>query len=157
MTDTSTLVAGNGTDPAIKDFSTGKKPKQFRIDDDVFTCAAAIPVGLVRKFIKLRATPVDGDDPGQVEDQLQKVMEILDDIMFEDSIKRFAERMDSKTEPIDMATLTGVMNWLMEEYGERPTVPSSSSSPPQEPTTPISMDGAPREESIPTPSISVAI
>lgn len=141
----------------IKDFTEDKEPKRFRIDDDVFESAASLPVGVVRKFLKLRRTPVDGDDAEQVEDQMLDVTRILDAVLFPASAERFAARLDSVTEPISTKQLKNVMEWLMEEYGERPTPPSSTSSGQPPPTNNISMDGVPHEVSIPETSISAAI
>lgn len=141
----------------MKDFTKARELKQFRIDDDVFTCAGALPVGQVREFMAMQRK-VDPNDPGSADDYLGLVSRILDGVLVPDSAARFAERMVSPAEPIDVNQLVGVLTWLMEEYGERPTRPVSNSSESLTGANGVtSTDGVLPVTSIPIDSISVAI
>jgi hypothetical protein len=140
----------------VKDFTRSSEPKRFRIDDDVFECAARLPVGMVQRFIRM-TKPVNTDDEDAVAARLDAMMEILDSIMFDASAERFAHRMRSKEEPIDTQQMADVMGWLMQEYGERPTVPAPSSSNEPHPNGPTSTDGVQDGESISTDSISAVV
>jgi len=119
----------------IKDFTRPHlEPRQFRIDDDVFDCVAEMPAGVVKIFSKMFAsTPID---------QYDQLGQMLDLFLLPTSAERFAERMMSQTEPITMAHINMIVEWLMEEFSGRPTRPAKRSSPSARSTGTNSMDGA---------------
>lgn len=162
MTDTSLDATLSHDANGIVDFTTPRDIRRFRIDADVFECAPAVPVNLARKLSKMRAKFVgridpahpDDVDPALAEEMLDVVIEILDQIMLPASATRFAERMDSITEPIDSAQLVLVTHWLMEDLAERPTSqgPDSSVSSIPTPISSTSTAGVPLEVSTPLSS-----
>jgi hypothetical protein len=161
MTDTAPALHHDAA--GVVDFTKPRDLRRFRIDNDVFECAAAIPVNLARKLAKTRASVAGAEglteenaasNPELIDRMMDVVIEILESIMLPDSAKRFAERMGSITEPIDLGQLVAVSNWLMEDLGERPTSPgfASSDSSSMTATTATSTAGVPLEVSTPIAS-----
>lgn len=128
----------------IKDLTVIREPKQFRLGDHVYTAAPAMPAGLLRKFTQAAKE--------SEEVQLDRFMEILDAVMLPESAERFAARMNDPADPITIDDLRNVLEWLMEEYTGRPTVPPSTSASPQSESGTTSTDGLPPPASIPTGS-----
>lgn len=129
--------------PEIRDFTdkAHSTPRQFKIDNDIFQCARVIPASVGRVLATLiDASPID---------QFDGLGTVLDMIMLPDSAKRFAERMQSPTEPISLDQLNDVMAWLLEEYGGRPTTPAGNSSALPASSGQSSMDG-------PVPEVSTS-
>lgn len=138
----------------MKDFTKSRstKPIEFKIDGDVFqavptlnaeqqfeavslmnTMGAAELEGMgIREIDPVNATTNDVNravtTATAASNAVVKIMQMLDELLLPDSAVRFAERMKSKTEPIDLEQVMGVFQWLISEYGERPTSPLSSSS-----------------------------
>lgn len=125
----------------IKDFSFSLEPKRFKINDDVFEAAPALPLGLASQLSKFKDIAAEGAS--------DKLLEFFDEILFDQSAERFRERANSKTEPLPMTLLMPIINWLLEEYGLRPTQPSeiSSSTSESEDGSTTSTDGASAEAS----------
>jgi hypothetical protein len=109
----------------VKDFSRKREPIRFRIDDDMFEAAPALPAGTLAEF----AARFSGlrDSPGSAD--VAPLYEALSMVLLPESYERFAARMKDLAAPIDVNQLNDVIVWLMEHYGKRPTVPSSISSP----------------------------
>lgn len=110
----------------IKDFTRRRTSPQFKIDDDVFTAVAAIPAEEMIVF----AEQITSADPSQMSprEQVGILRKTLENMLEPESLLRFQERMKDRRNPIDMAQLNDVVEWLFEEYGLRPTAESSSSS-----------------------------
>lgn len=110
-------------DDGVMDFSdpNARKLRTFRIDDDIFSCARAIPASTGRLLASLVDKP-----PMEQFDGLGKV---LDMIMLPESAQVFAHRMQDPTNPISLNQLNRVIEWLLSEYGGRPTSPAASSQP----------------------------
>lgn len=109
----------------IKDFSKARKIIQFRVDDDVFRAASAIPAEVMLQFTEAIASA----DPTKMspKDQVAVLRNVLEMVLAPDSLVRFKERMSDITNPIEMDQLNDIVTWLFEEYGMRPTVESVSS------------------------------
>ncbi len=118
MTDTITTPV----DEDIKDFTVARKPIRFRIDDDFFTAAPALPADRLLQFAKL----ADAIDPKNLE--MQPFHDLFSMVLRSESAEVFIDRLSNPDNPIDFEQLNGVMVWLMEQYGLRPTEPSSDSS-----------------------------
>jgi len=106
----------------IRDFSMSIEPKKFRVNDDIFEAAPQLPLsllGMVPKFKSIAAEPEKSRDT---------LLEFFDEILLDGSAAKFRERVLSKTAPIGMPQMMNVITWLLEEYGLRPTEPSSDSS-----------------------------
>lgn len=121
----------------IKDFTEDRsslKPKQFRIDDDLFECAPLLPAGATTYL----ASMMKADD-------VQRVVmlgELLDMIVLPESAQRFAARLKDPLNPISNNQLGAIVKWMLEEYGLFPTQQSSNSAPGPTPTGMNSMAGA---------------
>lgn len=111
------------TDRGIKDF-TEHVDVRFTIDDDVFIGVPNVPALDLLKF----ASAFDGLTEQDMLERPEAYEAMLELVLETASAMRFYARMSDKTKPISMAQLMNVMSWLMEEYGMRPTLPSSDSS-----------------------------
>lgn len=108
----------------IRDFTRKRKRLQFRIDDDVFEAAPALPgktlAAFATRFADIEKTPVA--------QQLDVFADALSLVLLPESNARFQKRLDDLTSPIELEQASDVIAWLMGEYGHRPTEPSSDSS-----------------------------
>lgn len=111
-------------DPEIKDFSTPTREVKFKIDEDIFNAVPDIAGGLLIDFAVHAASLSEAE----LESQPQIFTAMFDLVLFDDSAKLFTERMRDKNRPITISQAMDVVNWLMEQYGMRPTQPSESSS-----------------------------
>lgn len=110
----------------IKDFTKKRKQIQFRVDDDVFEAAAAVPAEVMISFAEgFSSMNPDNMNPGEIVGALRKVIEV---VLAPSSLARFQERMRDTANPIDMEQLDEIVQWLFEEYGLRPTIEPSGSS-----------------------------
>lgn len=110
----------------MRDFTKERKKLEFKIDDDVFVAASAIPAEVLLSFAREFA----GMDPETttVDQQLRAFEGVLDIVLTDESLVRFKERMNDKLLPIDMEQIEQIVTWLFEEYGLRPTEAASTSS-----------------------------
>jgi hypothetical protein len=125
---TLTPVGENG----VRDFTLRREPYRFRIDDDVFVAPPIMSPRNLTKLANLHSQIGDTTDINSAEGfgrVLGLVADMFRALLPGPSGERFVERLESDTEPID---LTGqalpIVFWLLEQYGLRPTVPSSVSS-----------------------------
>jgi hypothetical protein len=72
-------------------------------------------------------------------------MAFLDQVLLPESAQRFADRLRSVTEPIDLYQVQDVLRFLIGRYSGRPTEPSLSSQNGHDGTTTSSTAGAPAE------------
>lgn len=113
------------TSTRFKDFSKKREPVEFQIDDDIFTAPSILPVPSMQELAEVaNAIKIETDNAKL----FQRITEVFDAVLTEASAKRFRQRVTSKEEPIDVEQLVDIMLWLLEEYGLRPTQPSSDSS-----------------------------
>lgn len=121
----------------IRDFSKPRKTLQFRIDDDVFQAAPAIPAEVLIQFAEQFSTA----DPTKmaIAEQVRIFRDMLDIVLLPESMAIMRKRMSDAQNPVDIEQLNDVVTWLFEEYGMRPTTESVSSSigdsPPEPGTT----------------------
>lgn len=110
----------------IKDFTKQRKKLVFRIDDDEFEAAAAIPAEVMIQFAE-RFTSVD---PTKMtpKDQVGLFRDMLEIVLLPESMSTMRKRMADPRQPVDIEQLDSIITWLFEEYGMRPTQASSSSS-----------------------------
>lgn len=109
----------------VKDFEFDPTPKRFRLykgDDFIFEAMPALPLGLASSATKLGETLKNGD--------LTQLLKFFDEILLEESAQKMREYADSKTKPLGANQIMPIIMWLLEEYGLRPTQPSSPSSTP---------------------------
>jgi hypothetical protein len=113
--------------PEIRDFSKKRKQLVFRVDEDVFEAAAAIPAEVMIQFAERITTA----DPSKMtpKEQVAIFRDMLEMVLLPESMATMRKRMADARNPVDMQQLDEIIQWLFEEYGMRPTSdPSSSSS-----------------------------
>jgi serine protease inhibitor len=109
----------------MKDFTKPRPELDFRIDDDVFFPYPALPARVLVEF----AMTFDGIDKDTSADkQMEAMLSILERALTPDSYARFSSRINSREKPIDLDQVNEVMEWMLGEYGLRPTQPSELSS-----------------------------
>lgn len=116
-------TAGVSSDEAFDDSS----PIEFMIDDDVFT---AVPP-TQSQFALFMASQSERRD---VSDRIAGVIDFFDDMLADDEMRRrFRKRLLDREDPLSFEVVSDVMDGLMEEWMDRPTVSGSdsSSSPPR--------------------------
>lgn len=122
-----------------KRFSSRKKPIPFYVDDDLFYAAATIPAGVLIDMGNIKqqlAHAVKDESKGK--EQLNTLLEVFKIVFISDSYDLLVKRLYDVENPIDLAVLLDVMQWLFgEKYGGRPTQPLPSSST----TSPSGSDG----------------
>jgi hypothetical protein len=110
-----------------RDFTLPMEPKQFRIDADVFKAPAIISPVALKKLSALHAELGDGVG-ANIDQSLNLIADMFAILLPGPSGERFKERLLSETEPIDLQRQAlPALYWLLEEYGVRPTEPSSPS------------------------------
>lgn len=131
----------------VKDFTRKHERLVFRIDDDLFEAARALPGETLVQLGK-RYSAIEDATPEQ---QLGIFSDVLSLILVPESHARFVKRFADPENPIELEQAADVVNWAMEHYGRRPTQPSSPS--PAGPDNPASgtssTDAAPPQASIP--------
>lgn len=113
--------------PEIRDFSRKRKQLLFRVDDDQFEAASAIPAEVMIQF----AERITSADPSKMtpKEQVGIFRDMLEMVLLPESMSLMRKRMADSRNPVDMSQLDEIIQWLFEEYGMRPTQdPSSSSS-----------------------------
>lgn len=130
----------------MKDFTEAHERLLFRIDDDVFEAAPALPGKVLAEFVTRYTATTDG-----MADECNAVVSALGLVLFPESNEVFQSRLGSLEKPIKMEQASDVIIWLLEQYGARPTQPSSPSSdgPPSPASGMSSTDGAQTVVSIP--------
>lgn len=108
----------------MRDFSAPRTPITFRIDGDVFTAMPALPALTLIEFADTGERMWDGGE----EDRSKLFAKLFRMCLTDESAERFVDRLTDRTNPIDINQVNDVVDYLMERYGLRPTVPSGSSS-----------------------------
>src|SRR3546814_698850 len=115
MTEPTTTVP-NFAAPPVKDFTRKRERIVFRIDDDLFEAATAIPGDMITEFATRYADI--GDVP--VAQQLAVMRDVLGLVLLPESHARFIKRLSDVANPIELEQTVDVVTWLLEHYGRRP-------------------------------------
>jgi hypothetical protein len=130
----------------VKDFSRKRERLVFRIDDDIFEAATALPgktlARFAARFADIEHTPIDK--------QLDAFADALGMVLLAESNALFQKRLDDLENPIELEQASDVIQWLLEKYGLRPTEPSSDSS-----TGPASPEPGTSSTDAPQPQASI--
>jgi len=108
----------------MKDFSRARERIEFVIDGDVFQAAPALPGKTLTEFAKRFADIADTD----LSERLDVFADALGMVLLPDSAALFQKRFEDLANPIELEQASDVIVWLLEQYGLRPTRPSSPSS-----------------------------
>jgi len=104
----------------MKSFTSSQGPNhQFDIDGEVFNCATELPAGAA----KLLAQMANTDNVSR----MLLIGDFLDMVLLPDDAARFAVRLKDPVHPISLDLYGSIIEWMLEEYGMRPTPPSNSS------------------------------
>lgn len=112
----------------FKDFgSTGGNPNAepitFRLNDEDFTCRPEIPGKTV---LNLVARSSDENNPGAA---ANVVTDFFKTVLVPESRERFDALTEDPDRIVTMETLSSIIEWLVEQYTDRPTErPEVSSS-----------------------------
>ena len=109
----------------IKDFTRKRDRVLFRIDDDVFEAAPALPAETLSEFAAQFGTVGESES---AHERFQVMTSALELVLLPDSYTRFRERLRDRAQPIEIDQLSDCLVWLLEQYGLRPTQPSYSLS-----------------------------
>lgn len=106
-----------------RDFTRKRERITFRIDDDEFEAAPALPGRTLTEFAHRFSDVSKSTGAGQL-DVLSEALEL---VLLPESSARFMKRFSDLANPIELEQASDVVIWLLEQYGLRPTEPSSSS------------------------------
>lgn len=118
--------------PVIQDFTEAHERVLFRINDDTFEAARALPGKTLARF-GTRFADIEEAAP---EKQLDAIADAIGMVLLPDSNALFQKRLDDLENPIGLEQAGRVIEWLLECYGMRPTEPSSPSA--AGPASPVS-------------------
>lgn len=136
----------------MKDFSRQARVVEFTIDREVFRGKPHLAAQTMIDFtLKVEGADDENTSPEQ---GFQMMMESLQMVLMPESFKKFRERMKDPVTadsagpgadyvPIELPQLTEILEWVMGEYGMRPTQsPSPSSDGPSDPESGTSLTGS---------------
>jgi hypothetical protein len=140
-------------------FTVDREPIEIELGGDVFTAPPVIPPVILGEMIDAgqRIEDIQGKPGASQKDLLDQMMKVLDEvfglIFMPESAALFHERLFSREKPFDLNhELVPALMWLVEEYTERPTVPSPPSTTGLGDGGTTSTPGASVEASTPSPS-----
>jgi hypothetical protein len=111
-------------DDEIMDFSSGRGPIKFRVDDDVFEASPDLAAELALDFADLIEQLDDGTDNQKQKEVIHALFRL---VLFPESAERFISRLSDQRHPIGQRRIGDITKWLFEQYGMRPTGPDSAS------------------------------
>lgn len=114
------------TTVVIKDFAADETALEFNVGSDHFTCVPDIPLGIMQQVTKMR------DFQNRIKtdattDVVEDILAVFDELLTAESAALFRECVKVK-KTIGVRRLMLILPWIMEEFGLRPTQPSSPSS-----------------------------
>jgi hypothetical protein len=108
----------SGRDDDLKDFSKPRKRVAFQIDGDVFEAPPVIPAMVLMDYTK---SVQDRKDDAGVAEQMASMTGLLEMVLRPASYTLFVQRLADRDRPIGLDQLQEVIEFLMGEYGMRPT------------------------------------
>lgn len=127
----------------FKDFTENKEKIQFKVRGETFVALDDI---LLSQLGKLSALGNDiGDDDG--ESAAEKILTVFEALLTKESYERFRAAVNGEGETvIGIMLIKRIIPWLLEQYGLRPTRPSSGSVNTSSENGGNSTDGAQQED-----------
>lgn len=138
-----------------KDFSRPRKRIAFTIDGEQYEAAPAVPA---ETFVEFAVRFADLNDSDTWAENYRALNAALELVLLPESFERLAAHFTDKQHPVELDQMADIVMWLLEEYGLRPTRPSSPSSdgpPNPEPGT-SSTENTPAEASTSELSLPIA-
>lgn len=136
---------------AIRDFTIADAVIRFQVNDDVFEALPDIPLTIMQDMTKMMNLREAVTERG-----VEAILDVTDLFLTDTSATRFRHRvLEDRVHPIGVKTFMAILPWLLEQYGLRPTQPSSNSSTglSDGETGTSSMDGVLPGDLIPSPSL----
>lgn len=107
----------------IMDFAAGDTSPDFYVGpENHFVCVPDIPLGIMQQVAKFREMQKVLTETGD----LEPILQLMDQLLTNESAYLFREKVNDKT--IGVKRLMKILPWIMEEFGLRPTQPSTPSS-----------------------------
>lgn len=111
----------------MMDFSIGRKSIKFKVDNDIFEAVPDIAAELAMEYASHMEMLTD-PKKNSLDDQKEVVYSTLRLVLFPESADRFIERLRDQQNPIGQVRFGEITQWLLEQYGLRPTEQDSASS-----------------------------
>lgn len=108
----------------IRNFTNRDETIKFQIYEHVLEAAPELPLGAMSQIAKLQNIRNSIDEEGG----LESILDILSIFVLDDSMAIIRGMVNDKRRPFGVRHMTELVPWLLEEYGLRPTQPSSPSS-----------------------------
>ncbi len=109
----------------MRDFTRQPRVIEFKIDDDVFRCHPRLSAQTLIDFT-LEVEKLG--DKMTSEQGIQTMIGTLKMVLVPDSYTLFHDRMSNSSNPIELDQVNAVIEWIMGEYGLRPTQQPDTSS-----------------------------
>lgn len=120
-------------DDVMMDFSVGRKSIKFKVDDDIFEAVPDIAAELAMEYASrieqlTKITGGDEEDNPSFESQREIAHSTVRLVLLPESADRFIARLGDPRNPIGTSRFGKITQWLLEQYGLRPTEQDSASS-----------------------------
>lgn len=109
----------------MKDFTRQPRVIEFKIDDDIFRCHPRLPAQTLIDFT-LEVEKI-GEEMTS-EQGIETMIGTLKMVLVPDHYKVFHDRMSDVLNPIELTQANEIIQWVMGEYGMRPTESPEDSS-----------------------------
>lgn len=100
------------------------EPLTFDVGGEEFTC---YPEVQGKTILDIMRNAAEGDEDTRGVMMAVSVLDFFKKVMPESEYERFEKLMEDPKRIVSMDTLSEIMSWLIEEYTDRPTQPSSDS------------------------------
>jgi hypothetical protein len=118
-----------------RSFAVDREPIELEFDDDVCTAPSTIPSVVLAELLDAgeRVAAIQTDKSLTQKEMITQVLKVLDEVfglvLVPDSAKVFHERLYSRDKPLDLSRqVMPAMEYLLEEYTDRPLVASPPST-----------------------------
>ncbi len=104
------------TTSRYRDFGTGSAnaaPLSFKLHGETFNCRPAIPG-------KVMLNLISKSDESKPAETANMVFEFFTKVLLEEDSKRFQSLIDDSERVVQMDTIGEIVQWLVEEYSNRP-------------------------------------
>jgi len=142
-----------------RSFTVAREPIVLELGGEEFHAPPVIAPAVLGDMLDAgeRIGEISGKKDLSQRDMFAEMMKILDDVfglvLIPESGARFHDRLHSRDNPFDLSKeVMPALEWLIEEYTDRPTEPSPPSSTGSSDGTPNSTSGASEEASTPATS-----
>lgn len=141
-----------------RSFNVAREPIVLELGGEEFTAPPVIAPAVLGDMLdageQIGGLNQEGMSQKDIFAQMMKILdEVFGLVLVPDSATRFHERLFSRENPFDLGKeVMPALEWLIEEYTERPTVPSPPSSTGSSDGASSSTSGAPDVASTPKPS-----